>query len=601
MKLRTSLLLGVFGVILGLVAATVVVLTLLLERDARRGLATQLDRAEAVYQDLHDLRSSLHRSETLTMAQEPRLKAAVATTDIDRSTLLDIAQEMQQTARADILLLLDATGHLLADAAEPTQAGHDLRDQDLVRTALTDGEASGVWTRDDRVFQVHARRLDFGEDTVGMLVLGRAYAEQTVATVARQTGSDVALVLDGKVVAAALADPSQSAAIASFFGQPNTDTHTDVLIADERRLVRTIAVPGYTGQRELRCVILESLDSALATSRALTQILYGLAALALLLASLVAWVSARRLSRPVDRLVEFTRALADGQLQTRAPVVGPVEIRSLAAAMNHMASELDNSRRALASKERLERELEIATRIQTSLLPQNPTVPGLEIDARMQPASEVGGDYYDVLPVADGCWLGIGDVAGHGLTAGLVMLMLQSVIGALVQEHPNAHPAQLLPALNAVLYKNIRERLDQDEHITLTLLCVRPDGDVLFAGAHEEILVCRAAGGPCERFETPGTWLGVLPLVDDAVPAMNLRLQPGDVMLLYSDGLIEAMDTNRRQFGMDRVCAAIEAHRDRSVKVLCDRLMAEVTAWMARQDDDITILAVRYHGPAAPR
>ena len=122
----------------------------------------------------------------------------------------------------------------------------------------------------------------------------------------------------------------------------------------------------------------------------------------------------------------------------------------------------------------------------------------------MHAATEVGGDYYDVVPVDDGCWLGIGDVAGHGLGTGLVMLMMQSGIGALARKMPDAAPRDLLLALNTMLVENVRERLGQHEHATLTLIRYRRDGSLTFAGAHEEMLVRRAATGRCERIETPG-------------------------------------------------------------------------------------------------
>ena len=105
------------------------------------------------------------------------------------------------------------------------------------------------------------------------------------------------------------------------------------------------------------------------------------------------------------------------------------------------------TRRQVAERERLEKEMEIAARIQTSILPRDVSVAGLEIAAAMQPATEVGGDYYDVVPVDDGCWLGIGDVAGHGLGTGLVMLMMQSGIGALARKLPDALAAR--PAAGA--------------------------------------------------------------------------------------------------------------------------------------------------------
>src|SRR5262245_56596557 len=104
-------------------------------------------------------------------------------------------------------------------------------------------------------------------------------------------------------------------------------------------------------------------------------------------------------------------------------------------------------------------EEEIASRIQAAILPGEIDVEGLEIAAGMVPAEKVGGDYYDIIPVEDGCWIAIGDVAGHGLAAGLIMLMIQSTLQGLVMLSPQASPADLICALNRVLYENIRRRM----------------------------------------------------------------------------------------------------------------------------------------------
>ncbi len=129
-------------------------------------------------------------------------------------------------------------------------------------------------------------------------------------------------------------------------------------------------------------------------------------------------------------------------------------------------------------------EVEIAARIQTALLPPAQQLKGLEIAAVMRPASEVGGDYYDILEVEDGVLIGVGDVAGHGLSAGLIMLMTQSVVAALVRANPRASPKEIVIHLNHVLHQNIRERLKAQEHVTFTLVKVCRDGSVIHAGAH---------------------------------------------------------------------------------------------------------------------
>ena len=258
------------------------------------------------------------------------------------------------------------------------------------------------------------------------------------------------------------------------------------------------------------------------------------------------------------------------------------------------------TRRQVAERERLEKEMEIATRIQTSILPRDVTVPGLEIAATMRTATEVGGDYYDVIPVSgDGCWLGIGDVAGHGLGTGLVMLMMQSGIGALCRKLPDASPRELLLALNTMLVDNVRMRLGQREHATLTLLRYRQDGRIAFAGAHEEILILRAATGRCERHPTPGPWVGAKRDIEAGTVESNIELAPGDLLVLYTDGLIEAMGRDgRERFGTDRLVALIEAHGASAPVAVRDALLAALDAFAEKLDDDVTLLVARYLGAA---
>ena len=256
------------------------------------------------------------------------------------------------------------------------------------------------------------------------------------------------------------------------------------------------------------------------------------------------------------------------------------------------------TRRQVAERQRLEKEMEIAARIQTSILPQDVSVPGLEIAAAMYAATEVGGDYYDVVPVDDGCWLGIGDVAGHGLGTGLVMLMMQSGIGALARKMPDAAPRDLLLALNTMLVENVRTRLGQHEHATLTLIRYRRDGSLTFAGAHEEMLIRRVATGRCERVETPGAWVGAKRDITAGTVDSTARLQSGDLLVLYTDGLTEATaaDGSGARFGIDRLIALIEEHGAGAPAAVRDAILAAVAAFAARRDDDVTLLVARYSG-----
>ncbi|WP_437680274.1 SpoIIE family protein phosphatase [Sorangium sp. So ce131] len=261
--------------------------------------------------------------------------------------------------------------------------------------------------------------------------------------------------------------------------------------------------------------------------------------------------------------------------------------------------------RQVALRERLEQERGreeslVAARIQTTLVPEGREqleIEGLEISAAMTPATEVGGDYYDVIPTPEGGWLGIGDVAGHGLAAGLVMLMIQSMVSALTSSDPGASPSKHIAALNKAIYKNVRGRLKRDEHATLLLLRYERSGRVTFAGAHDDIIVCSARTRRCVCIPSTGIWMGVFPAIDAMTRDSEFFLEDGDVLVLYSDGVTEARNDHREQFGLERLCAAIEAAQSAPVEVIRDRILGEVEGWCSSPDDDITVVVARYRAP----
>lgn len=254
---------------------------------------------------------------------------------------------------------------------------------------------------------------------------------------------------------------------------------------------------------------------------------------------------------------------------------------------------LERAASELLQKQRLERELEIGARIQTCLLPKQVAIAELELAAKMVPASEVGGDYYDAFAAGDGGFIGIGDVAGHGLTSGLVMLMVQSVVGALGRKTPSAPPSELVSALNTVLYDNIRHRLQNREHVTFTLLRYAAGGRLTFAGAHEEICVYRKATGKVELVPTPGTWLGAVRDVSKPTVDSTLELTRGDIVLLYTDGVTEARADSGEQFGLERLTALLASSADLPIAAMIDRIYAAVVGHARELDDDVTLLAFR--------
>jgi serine phosphatase RsbU (regulator of sigma subunit) len=267
---------------------------------------------------------------------------------------------------------------------------------------------------------------------------------------------------------------------------------------------------------------------------------------------------------------------------------------SLKGAALHQSVVQQTSLRERAERAQLEGELRIAERIQTAILPVNVRVPWLGIAAKMLPASEVGGDYYDILPSGDVCWVGVGDVTGHGLRAGLVMLMIQSMVSSLLEQAPRADPTAIVNCLNTALYRNVRERLAFDDHATFTLLRIDANGELAWAGAHEDLLVLRARDGKCESYAPAGAWIGARRDIAHATRSQSLTLEPGDRVVLYTDGVIEAMDARGQQFSLERAIALLEAERGSPDEVLCNNLVEAARRFATLQQDDMTVVVLSY-------
>ncbi len=316
-----------------------------------------------------------------------------------------------------------------------------------------------------------------------------------------------------------------------------------------------------------------------------------------------AFVLSSWLARPISRLARYTQRIAIGESPEPPSSArwDAREVTELVGSVGTMVSRLQAQTDVLREREdeqvelgRLKRELEIAERIQTGILPRGPEARGFELAALMSPAEVVGGDYYDLLPTQSGLWVGVGDVSGHGLNAGLVMVMLQSALGALCAHSPAARPSELWSAVNRLLVGNIRARMGGDDHVTLVLARLDLDGSYVFAGGHEPIIVLPAGASRCELKPTPGPWVGIRPDLDANLHETTGTLDLGDLMVFYSDGIVEAGVERHSPFGIDRLCAAIVRLRAQDARTICAELVREAREWAAGpQEDDMTVVVIR--------
>jgi len=309
---------------------------------------------------------------------------------------------------------------------------------------------------------------------------------------------------------------------------------------------------------------------------------------------ILAGMLARGITRRLSHMRDVVEKVGDGNLTVRADVSQRDELGKLGEAFNTMVREISESRLALNTQARMARDLEIATEIQRSMLPKSPTHPEFEFAGNMVPADEVGGDFYDVLTDGEALWLTVGDVCGHGIGSGLVMVMTQVAFASSFIQDSTANPVQVWQCVNRLLFDSIRNRLNDDRYVTAQLLTHQGDGRFLCVGAHQWPIVYRAQTGLCETFESTGPWLGLAP-EQAFVPSSEILLGPGDVLCLYSDGLPESQDANEELFDVERMQATLaeSMRRHGSVQQAVTDLYAAVTAFSGRHDDDWTLLLVR--------
>ena len=135
--------------------------------------------------------------------------------------------------------------------------------------------------------------------------------------------------------------------------------------------------------------------------------------------------------------------------------------------------------------------------------------------------------------------------------------------------------------------------MGRDDQATLVLLRYENAGKVTFAGFHEEILIWRRKTGAWERIETSGAWVGVVDDISHAVKDAEFTLEEGDLLLLYSDGVVEAMNARSEQFGIERLCRAVDSCVAESPRAICASVVEHVRAWSPSPVDDISILVAR--------
>lgn len=306
------------------------------------------------------------------------------------------------------------------------------------------------------------------------------------------------------------------------------------------------------------------------------------------------WLS-RTITRPIVALTEGAKAVGRGELDYRVEVTTDDEFGTLARAFNRMASDLKEHMselaRTTADKESFLKELEIARRLQRRLLPdQPPSILGYDIAADNMPAREVGGDFFDFIPMTEDRWgFVIADVSGKGITAAIFMGLSRTIVRATM--------TRTLDISSSLQQANDLICRDSTSGMFVTLFYAVPipeERKLRYVNAgHNPPLLLRKGSDEMVALRGKGIALGV---------KQNIRLEenvidigPGDTLILYTDGVTEAVNEKGEAFGEERLKLAIRESRDATAREIILRIQDAVIAFAGtmHQFDDITLLVAK--------
>jgi sigma-B regulation protein RsbU (phosphoserine phosphatase) len=312
---------------------------------------------------------------------------------------------------------------------------------------------------------------------------------------------------------------------------------------------------------------------------------------------------AKSITGSVHELFTGTELVRQGDFTHKIAVTAQDQLGELAQSFNSMTASIEDLLREAAEKKRLEEELRIAREIQMSLLPQGPlAMPGLSVSALCVPAREVGGDYYDFLPL-DEHRLGvlIADVSGKGTSAALYMAELKGLMLSLSRIHTS--PRELMMTANRIIASN----LDARSFITMTYAVLDLSARTMtYARAGHTPLMrvpCgNGAGGRRRETEVlvpDGLVLGLKlddgQMFDRLLVEQTIPLAAGDLYVLFTDGVSEAMNADDDCFGEARLARLLEEHADLPAEELRERILRDVEAFAggAPQHDDMTMILLK--------
>lgn len=299
---------------------------------------------------------------------------------------------------------------------------------------------------------------------------------------------------------------------------------------------------------------------------------------------------------PINKVLREMKALLTGHKYNRIYSKRIDEVGVIAHFFNEITHSLERVSVDIKDQRRMSSELEIASQIQKDILPREaPVIQDLNVIAKSRSAAEIGGDTFDFIPIKDNTFFYLGDVTGHGVPSGLVMMMVDTLIHTFTGLYDNAY--DIVTNTNRFL----KPRINSTMFMTMVMFrWHHPTKKMYYVGAgHEHILVYKARTRTCQVEKSGGIALGMIPDISKYTKEKELDFEPGDTLIVYSDGITEHKNTQGEMFGLKRLVKIFETMGadNASVNRIFHQLSAEFTEFTDQhvQEDDMTIIITKHH------
>ncbi len=354
----------------------------------------------------------------------------------------------------------------------------------------------------------------------------------------------------------------------------------------------------------------ESHDKSLGSFRFFSFTTLAFIIIFIVLSIIVSIIISGYIEKPIRRIIDFLHESSKGDAadgKKALDIKTGDEIGEFAIYFNKFIADINKANETrdaamqelkaingmlVETKDALWGEMEMAKKIQTILLPKKPNASGYDIAVYIDPADEVGGDYYDIVNVNGKDWVVIGDVSGHGIPAGLIMMMVQTSIRSVLAGNPDIKPSELLEITNKVIHYNI-QKLGEDKYMTITALALHERGKLYFSGLHQDILIYRAKENRLETIESRGMWIGIDGVLKGMVYDDSFNVETNDTILLFTDGITESMikrGKSEEMYGPDKLKEIFLANGAKTPEEIKNEIIKSLIGYSPSDDVAIVIL-----------